>query len=67
MTHITSSIARHAIAPRNDEIHQAAKQAVQEEVQLIPVELLLRLKPEEKHDIYTKICQNSRGEKLNLL
>ena len=51
MANIAASMTWHAIAPRDDKIHEAAEEAIQEEVQLIPVELLLRLKPEEKHDI----------------
>ena len=62
MTNVASSIAWHAIAFRNNKIHQAAEETVQEEVQLIPVELLLRLKPEEKHDIYNKMCQSTNRD-----
>ena len=51
MANIAASMTWHAIAPRDDKIHEAAEEAIQEEVQFIPVELLLRLKPEEKHDI----------------
>ena len=51
MANIATSVTWHAIALRDDKIHESTEETIQEEVQLISVELLLRLEPEEKHDI----------------
>ena len=52
MTDIASSVAGHALTPRDNKVHQAAEQTVKEKVQLISIEFLLGLKAEKQHDIY---------------
>ena len=52
MAHEVASILWHIVSFGNHKVHQATEETIKEEVQFISIELLLRLKAKEKHDVY---------------
>ena len=51
MTDVAATIPGHSIPFCNGQVNQTSEETVKEEMQLVPVELLLRLEAEEKHDV----------------
>ena len=52
MTDVAASISGQFVSSHDHKVHEASKQAVQEEVQFVSVEFIGILEPKEEHYIY---------------